>query len=147
MRDVLAYEAVLRGRGGAQLEEADKRELTGRLKDKQASLTTSLVTAYRWAFHPGDNELEPTGLPVPATKDQTVVGRVVRRLSDQDYGNPKILRQMGSVYFLSKVAPALWKDQSAPLEIGEASRRSPSGRICPSSRRERIHSNAVFGRV
>ena len=122
VREVLGYESVTSGRASERLGQADTRELSSRLRDKQASLTTSLVTAYRWAFHPTAGGLEPTGLAVPATKGQHIVDRVVRRLSDQDYGNPKILRQVGSVYFLSKVAPDLWKDLSFPLELGDASR-------------------------
>ena len=131
VREVLGYESVTSGRAGEQLGQANTRELNNRLRDKQASLTTSLVTAYRWALYPAGNGLEVTGLSVPATKGQHIVGRVVRRLSDQDYANPKILKQMGSVYFLSKVAPDLWKDQSAPLEISEASRRFPQWTYLP----------------
>ena len=131
VREVLGYESVTSGRAGEQLSQADTRELNNRLRDKQASLTTSLVTAYRWALYPAGDGLEVTGLSVPATKGQQIVGRVVGRLSDQDYGNPKILRQMGSVYFLSKVAPDLWKDLSSPLDLGEASQRFPQWTYLP----------------
>ena len=35
-----------------------------------------------------------------------IAPRVVQRLSDQDYGAPKVLPKMGAVYFNAKVAPS-----------------------------------------
>ena len=131
MRQVVAYEAVLGGRTGAQLADVETKDLTGRLRDKRDSLATSIVTAYRWVFRPGRDGLEVTGLQGPATKGQQVAKRVVDRLSDQDYGSPKILAKMSSAYFLSKVAMDLWKDQSEPMDIGEASRRFPQWTFLP----------------
>ena len=131
VREVLAYDAVIGGRAAAQLSEADRAELTSRRRDRQDSLATSIVTAYRWAFYPMGPGLEITGLPLPATKGQQVATRVVERLSDSNYGNPKILSKIGSVYFRSKVAPDLWKDSSAPLDLGEASRRFPQWTFLP----------------
>jgi hypothetical protein len=48
---------------------------------------------------------------------------VVHRLSDQDYGHPKILEKMGAVFFTSKLAPTAWKDEGSPLELSDLSRR------------------------
>ena len=131
VREVLAYDTVLGGRAAAQLGEADRAELTSRRRDKQDSLATSIVTAYRWAFYPMGAGLEATGLPIPATKGQQVASRLVERLSDSNYENPKILSKIGASYFHSKVAPGLWKDQSAPLDLGEASRRFPQWTFLP----------------
>ena len=131
VREVLAYDAVLGGRAAAQLGEADRAELTSRRRDKQDSLATSIMTAYRWAFYPMGAGLEATGLPIPATKGQQVASRVVERLSDSNYENPKILSKIGASYFHSKVASGLWKDQSAPLDLGEASRRFPQWTFLP----------------
>ena len=71
------------------------------------------------------------GLPIPATKGQQIARRVVDRLSDSNYENPKILSKIGAAYFHSKVAPGLWKDQSTPLDLGEASRRFPQWTFLP----------------
>jgi hypothetical protein len=47
----------------------------------------------------------------------------VQRLSSQDYAHPKILAAMGAVYFNSKIAPRVWKDESQPLDLEELARR------------------------
>ena len=56
---------------------------------------------------------------------------MVQRLSDQNYGAPKILPKMGAVYFNSKVAPHLWKDRSELLDLSEALRRFPQWTFLP----------------
>ena len=56
---------------------------------------------------------------------------MIRRLSDQDYGAPKILPKLGSVYFNSKVAPRLWKDESDALDLSDALRRFPQWTFLP----------------
>ena len=133
VREVLAYESVIGtiGKQSADLSGAEKRELDGRLKDKAESLTTSIATAYKWVLFPEESGLEAAALPGPATKGERISGRVVGRLSDQNYGSPKILKKMGATYFNSKVAPNLWKDQSGPLDLGEASRRFPQWTYLP----------------
>jgi hypothetical protein len=133
VREVLAYESVIGsiGKQSADLSGAEKKELDGRLKDKAESLTTSIATAYKWVLFPEENGLEASALPGPATKGERIAGRVVGRLSDQEYGSPKILKKMGATYFNSKVASNLWKDQSGPLDLGEASRRFPQWTYLP----------------
>ena len=125
MREVMAYEMVLDNveKGSMDLSEAEKKDLRSRCNDKRESLRTSITTAYRWAFYPGEEGLTVVALSVPATRDERIVSRVVERLSDQDYGHPKILTKMGAVYFDSKLAPQVWKDGSNPLELEELSRR------------------------
>lgn len=120
-REVMAYETVLdnAARGALELSQRERQELSSRLKDKKDSLRTSLVTAYRWAFFPDEDGLTPVGLPVPATASERIVERVVKRLSAQDYGHPKIMDAMSAIYFNSKLAPRLWKDESAPLDLEE----------------------------
>ena len=44
---------------------------------------------------------------------------------------PKVLPRMGAVYFNSKVAPRLWKDESGPLELAEMLRRFPQWTYLP----------------
>ena len=131
VREVMAYEAVMDGSTAGQLSEADKRELSSRRDDKRNSLTTSIVTAYRWVFYPGDHTLETGSLPVPATSREKIAGRVIRRLSDQDYGTPKILRRMSAVYFNSRFSPRLWRDESNALDLSEAARRFPQWTFLP----------------
>ena len=131
VREVMAYEAVMEGSTAGQLSEADKRELSSRRDDKRNSLTTSIVTAYRWVFYPGDQTLETGSLPVPATSREKIASRVVRRLSDQDYGTPKILRRMSAVYFNSRFSPRLWRDESNALDLSEAARRFPQWTFLP----------------
>lgn len=133
VREVLAYESVIGsiGKQSTELSGAEKKELDSRLKDKAESLTTSIATAYRWVLFPEEHGLEATALPGPATKGERISGGVVGRLSDQNYGSPKILKRMGAAYFNSKVAPNLWKDQSGPLDLGEASRRFPQWTYLP----------------
>jgi hypothetical protein len=89
----------------------------------ELALRTSIVTAYRWVFHPDDEGLAVVGLPVPAVSTERIAERVVGRLSDQDYRHPKVMHALGAPYFNSKIAPRLWKDESGPLDLEEASRR------------------------
>lgn len=137
MREVMAYEGVIaeaeKGnlRGRVEVTQQDLRELKSRSNDKRESLRTSIVTAYRWVFYPDEDGLTVLALPIPATRDERIVNRVVDRLSGQDYGQRKILRRMGALYFNSKVAPRLWKDETAPLDLGEASRRFPQWTFLP----------------
>jgi hypothetical protein len=125
VREVMAYESVLdqASKATVDLSPNERKDLGSRLKDKRESLRTSLVTAYRHVFYPGDSGLSMVSLPVPATKDETIVGRTVARLSDQDYGHPKIMERISAVFFNSRIAPQLWKDESAPLDLEEAGRR------------------------
>ncbi|MCA9846185.1 MAG: DUF499 domain-containing protein, partial [Dehalococcoidia bacterium] len=91
-REVMAYETVLSGKGSGELSEGEKKDLQARKRDKEQSLRTSLVTAYRWVFYPGDEgKLESIALPT-ATANETIARRVVDRLESHDYGSPKILR-------------------------------------------------------
>ena len=131
MREVLAYDAVVSGRTAQQLSEGEKAELTSRRRDKYDSLATSIVTAYRWVFYPSENGLEVVGLPVPATKGQRIANRAVDRLSNQEYGNPKILSAMGAMYFNSRICSRLWTDRSKPLDLAETSRRFPQWTYLP----------------
>ena len=131
MREVLAYDAVISGRTAQQLSEGEKADLTSRRRDKQDSLATSIVTAYRWVFYPSDDGLDVISLPVPATKGQRIANRAIDRLSDQDYGNPKILSAMGAMYFNSRICSRLWADRSKPLDLGETSRRFPQWTYLP----------------
>ena len=131
VREVLAYDAVIGGRAAEQLSEVERADLTSRRRDKQDSLATSIVTAFRWVFYPSDNGLESVALSVPATKGQHVANRAVDRLSDQNYGNPKILKAVGAVYFKSRIGPRLWKTESEPLDLSEALRRFPQWTFLP----------------
>ena len=61
---------------------------------------------------------------------------MVQRLSDQDYGAPKVLPKMGAVYFNAKISHShLWKVESDALDLSEAIRRFPQWtylcRSCP----------------
>jgi len=125
MREVMAYESVIdrASKTRVDLSPNEKKELDGRFKDKKDSLRTTVVTAYRWVLHPDEGGLTAVALPVPATKDETIAGRVVRRLSDMEYGHPKVMTTISAVFFNSKIAPRLWKDEAAPLDLEEASKR------------------------
>ena len=133
VREVLAYESVFDStqRKSIELSQTEVQDLKSRLEAKRNSLPTSVATAYRWVFYPEESGLAPTPLPVPATAGEKIALRVVQRLSDQDYGAPKILPKMGAVYFNSKVGPRLWKDQSEPLNLSEALRRFPQWTFLP----------------
>ena len=104
--EVLAYDSVIGGRAAEQLSEVERADLTSRRRDKQDSLATSIVTAFRWVFYPSDNGLESVALSVPATKGQHVANRAVDRLSDQDYGNPKDIEGCGGHVFQVKDWPS-----------------------------------------
>ena len=69
--------------------------------------------------------------PVPATTGEKIAQRVVQRLSDQDYGAPKVLPKIGAVYFNAKIAPHLWRDESDALDLAEAIRRFPQWTYLP----------------
>jgi hypothetical protein len=126
MRQVMGYEDVMSDLEKGRIPEVsaqEKRDLQARFKDQKESLETSLVTAYRWVFSPGERDLKHLTLSVPAVKGEKIVSRTVSRLSDQSYGQPKILDRMGAIYFNAKLAPHLWKDEDSPLELAELSRR------------------------
>lgn len=125
VREVMGYETVIDNakKNTVEVSPAELRDLESRLKDKQGSLVSSAVTAYRWAFYPEEAGLASLGLAVPAIKGEQIAKRAVERLSDQNYGQPKVLYKMSAIYFNSKLAPQLWKDETAPLELSELSRR------------------------
>lgn len=125
MREFMAYELVLQEVGKGSMRDvsaSEKEDVKSRAKQKGESLRTSICTAYRWVFHPEADGLQSVGLAVPATRDERIAKRVYERLSDQNYGHPKILDKMGAVYFDSKLAPQLWKDESEPLDLEDLSR-------------------------
>jgi hypothetical protein len=125
MREVLAYTAVQNSasKHGLEISPREEKELSSRAREKSEALRTALVTAYRWIFFPSEDRLTPLALPVPATKDERIVTRVVERLSDQNYGTPKILTRMSGTYFGSKVLPRVWKDEESPLDLSDLARR------------------------
>ena len=131
VREVLAYEAVVSGNAVNQLSQAEKSDLASRRTDKQNSLSTSIVTAYRWVFYPEQSGLTSDSLPVPATAGDKIAGRVISRLSDQDYGTPKVLTRMSALYFNARVSPHLWQDESDALDLSEALRRFPQWTYLP----------------
>ena len=131
VREVLAYESVSASPEAQALSQAEIADLRSRGEDKKSSLRTSVVTAYRWVFYPDEDGLASVSLPVPATASEHIASRTVKRLSDQDYGAPKVLSKMGAVYFNSKVAPHLWKDDSGPLDLAETLRRFPQWTYLP----------------
>ena len=131
IREVLAYESVSASPEAQALSQAEIADLRSRGDAKKGSLRTSVATAYRWVFYPDDNGLASVSLPVPATAGENISSRTVKRLSDQDYGAPKVLPRMGAVYFNSKVAPRLWKDESDPLDLAETLRRFPQWTYLP----------------
>ena len=98
VREVLAYEAVSASQEAQALSQVEITDLRSRGDAKKSSLRTSVATA---------------------------ASRTVKRLSDQDYGAPKVLPRMGAVYLNSKLAPRLWKDESSPLDLAETLRRFP----------------------
>ena len=113
------------------MSQAELADLRSRGDAKKGSLRTSVATAYRWVFYPDENGLASVSLPVPATAGEHIAARTVKRLADQDYGAPKVLPRMGAVYFNSKVAPRLWKDESGPLDLAETLRRFPQWTYLP----------------
>lgn len=121
VREVLAYQSV-RASNLDNLSELEKRDLDARQKDKNASLTTSVTTAYRWLFYPSAKGLAYASLPVPATANEKITKRVVDRLMSQDYGDPKVLTGVSAIYFNAKIASYLWKDESDPLALDKAYR-------------------------
>ena len=133
VREVLAYESVVGSKSVTTIElsKLELDDLRSRSNAKKDSLRTSVTTAYRWVFYPEERGLKHESLPVPATKGEKIADRVVRRLSDQDYGAPKILPKLGSVYFNSKIAPRLWKDESDALDLSDALRRFPQWTFLP----------------
>ncbi|MBM2812767.1 MAG: ATPase [Chloroflexi bacterium] len=134
MREVMAYESVIAEaeKGRLEASQLELRELRSRFNDKKESLRTSITTAFRWVLYPDEDGLAVLPLPMPATKDERIASRAIARLSDQNYGQPKVLTKMGAVYFNSKIAPRLWKDEStSPLDLGEASRRFPQWTFLP----------------
>jgi hypothetical protein len=122
MREVLAYERVIADaeKGQHDLSQNELKELRSRFADKKDSLRSAVTSAYRWVLYPGEQELDELSLPTSATKDERIAVRVVERLANQDYGQPKILRKMGAVYFNAKLGPRLWKDDA--IDLAELSR-------------------------
>ena len=133
VREVLAYESVVgsAGRKSIDLSNLEVRDLESRSKAKRDSLKTSVATAYRWVFYPDDHGLATVSLPIPATTGEKIAQRVMQRLSDQDYGAPKVLAKIGAVYFNAKIAPHLWKDESDALDLAQAIRRFPQWTYLP----------------
>ena len=133
VREVLAYESVVgsTGKRAIDLSNLEVRELESRSRAKRDSLKTSVATAYRWVFYPDERGLASMSLPMPATTGEQIAWRVVQRLSDQNYGAPKVLPKMGAVYFNAKIAPHLWKDEADALDLGEAVRRFPQWTYLP----------------
>lgn len=125
MREVLAYDSVLKSTSAGELSDRERQDLQTRRKEKQDSLKTSLVNAYKWVFHPNDKgELSVASLP-GAIQSDTIAGRVVARLESSDYGPPKVLRAIGAAYFDAKLAPHVWKNFDEELDLSEMSRRFP----------------------
>ena len=133
VREVLAYDAVIASTQGnnVNLTQLELRDLRSRGDAKRDSLRTSVTTAYRWVYYPEESGLSTVSLAVPATVGETIAQRVVRRLSDQDYGTPKILSQMGARYFNARVGPRLWKDEGETLDLSDALRRFPQWTFLP----------------
>ena len=133
VREVLAYDAVIASTRGqdVNLTELEVRDLRSRGDAKRDSLLTSVATAYRWVYYPDESGLVTASLAVPATTGEKIAERVVRRLSDQDYGTPKILPRMGATYFNARVGPRLWKDEGEALDLSEALRRFPQWTFLP----------------
>lgn len=126
MREVMAYEQVIDkgSKRSMEISDLDLQDLKSRQKDKNDSLRTSIVTAYRWIFHPDAEGLSVVGLPVPAIKDERIVGGAVKRLASQDEAvHPKVMRTISAVYFNAKLAPHLWKDETGPADLKEMSSR------------------------
>lgn len=133
VREVLAYEAVIATTQGhdVNLSQMEIRDLMSRGDAKRDSLLTSVATAYRWVYYPEDSGLTVVSLPVPATTGEKIAQRAVQRLSDQDFGTPKILTRMGALYFNARVGPRLWRDEGEPLDLSEALRRFPQWTFLP----------------
>ena len=131
VREALAYESVSASPEAQALSQAEIADLRSRGDAKKSSLRTSVATAFRWVFYPDEAGLTSVSLPVPATAGEHIASRTVKRLSDQDYGAPKVLPRIGAVYFNSKVAPRLWKDESGPLDLAEMLRRFPQWTYLP----------------
>lgn len=123
-REVLGYRSVLADidRGNFEVSAAELRELKTRLRDKEDSLRTSLVTAYRWVFVPEESGLDVVALPSAATRDEQIASRIVKRLSDSSYGNPKIIERMSAVFFGAKILPNIWKNDAEALDLAETAR-------------------------
>lgn len=126
MREVMAYEQVIdkASKKSMEISDLELQDLKSRYKDKKDSLRTSIVTAYRWIFHPDVEGLSVIGLPVPATKDERIVTRAVKRLASQDEAvHPKVMDKISAVYFNAKLAPQLWKDDTSAADLKELSTR------------------------
>lgn len=123
MREVLAYEWAIdtgsKKNNQIEVGEAELKRLKAEKKDKEESLRASVTGAYRWILYPDGepSHLEPVPLPQSAAKDDRIANRVMTRLADQNYGSPKILEQMSAIYFASKIAPQLWRDEDSPLDV------------------------------
>ncbi|MPZ22055.1 MAG: DUF499 domain-containing protein [Dehalococcoidia bacterium] len=124
-REVLAYGVVL-GAGtkarGQGLSQVERQDLQARQKEKEDSLRTSLATAYRWVFFASDSgELASVDLG-SATKNERIVNRAVERLSDLNYGAPKVLHAMSANYFQSRVLSRFSADEGKEVNLAELSR-------------------------
>ena len=131
VREVLAYESVSMSPEAQALSQAEVADLRSRGEAKKSSLRTSVTTAYRWVFYPDEAGLTSVSLPVPATAGEQIASRTIKRLSNQDYGAPKVLPRMGAVYFNSKLVSRLWKDEEGPLDLAETLRRFPQWTYLP----------------
>ncbi|MFH1485766.1 MAG: DUF499 domain-containing protein [Chloroflexota bacterium] len=125
MREVMAYESVIPSaeKGGLDIDQSELKEIRSQLSGKRQSLRTAITSAYCWLFYPDESGLASVKLPVPATASERIVDRSIARLSSQDYGHPKVMDKIGAIYFNSKIAPALWKDEAEPLDLEETYRR------------------------
>ena len=130
VREVLAYESVLDS-NIQNLSPLEEKDLKSRANDKRSSLATSVATAYRWVFYPERDGLAHASLAVPATAGERIAQRAAKRLSSQDYGDPKILAGMGALYFNAKVSSHIWTDDAQALDLAVALRRFPQWTYLP----------------
>ena len=148
VREVLAYESVVgsAGRKSIDLSNLEVRDLESRSRAKRDSLKTSVATAYRWVFYPDEQGLASVSLPVPATTGENVAQRVVQRLSDQDYGAPKVLPKMGRSTSTPRFRPISGRMSLTRWTWLKPSGGSHSGPICRSSLIGRRRSESAYAR-
>ena len=120
------------------LSNAERKDLEVSPRDKRESSADEHGDRLPVGPLPGRAEgLAVTGLAVPATKDERIVSRVVDRLADQNYGQPKILRKMGASTSTRRSRPGsgrtppsrwTWRSSSAACCSGRTCRSCPSRR-------------------
>jgi hypothetical protein len=127
MRQVLAYRAILADKRALpvsqELSAAERNDLASRARDREESLRTSITSAYRWVFAPGEHKLEVIDLGATAVAGESVAGRVVARLSDQNYGDVKIMTKVSAAYFNARLLPKLRWDGNEPYPLDMLRRR------------------------